>query len=87
MGIVRGRHFGEVSNTNQPGMWFLSTLKRLFLGEGKLNTQSQWSDYRTHCSDMIDKQIDTKYYCVHRQLYWFWFENGFETVAHFRANL
>ena len=55
MGIVRGRHFGEVSNTNLPGMWFLSTPKRLFLGEGKLNTQSQWSDYRTHYSDMIDK--------------------------------
>ena len=57
MGIVRGRHFGKVSNTNLLGMWFLSTPKRLFLGEGKLNTQSQWSHYRTHCSDMIDKQI------------------------------
>ena len=54
MGIVCGRHYGEGSNVNLPGMWFLSTPKRLLLGIGKLKMKSQWSDYRIQRSDMID---------------------------------
>ena len=80
MGIVSGRHYGEGSSINLPGMWFLFTPKWLFLSECKLKTQSQWSDYGTHCSDMINTRIDTKCYRFHRQLYWFWLKNGFETV-------
>ena len=86
MGIVCGRHYGKRSSANLPGMWFVFTLKRLFLSEGKLKTQSQWSDYRKHCSDMIDARIDTKCYCVHRQLYCFWFEKWLRNCAYFGAN-
>ena len=68
MGSVCGRHYGDGSSVNLPGMWFLFTPKQLFLSEGKLKMQSQWSDYRTHCSEMIDTKIDIKFYCVHRQL-------------------
>ena len=42
MGIVCGRHYGEGSSVNLPGMWFLFTPKRLFLSEDTLKTQSQW---------------------------------------------
>ena len=86
MGIVCGRHYGEGSSVNLPGMWFLFERKRLFLSEGELKTQSQWSDYRTHCSDMIDTRIDTKYYCVHRQLHWFLVRKWLPNRAYFGEN-
>ena len=85
-GIVCGRNYGEGSSKNLPGMWFLFTPKRLFLSEGKVKTQSQWSDYRTHCSDMIDTIIDTKCYCVNRQLYCFLARKWLRNCAYFGAS-